>query len=56
MGIDAISPYQTNTGNTARSTGGKNLSMDDFFKLMVTQLSNQSILLRKWLSILWCRR
>jgi len=43
MGIDAISPYQTNTGNTARSTGGKNLSMDDFFKLMVTQLSNQSI-------------
>ena len=43
MAIDAISSYQQ-TMNTAESTNkGNGLTMDDFFKLLVGQLSNQDM-------------
>ena len=47
MTIEGISPYLT-TGNTSNSTSsisgsGSSLSMDDFLKLLVAQLSNQDM-------------
>lgn len=46
MPIDAISSY-TQTTNTTNSTGrsnkGMGLTMEDFFKLMVAQLTNQNM-------------
>ena len=46
MPIDAISSYTqtTNTNNTTgRSNKGMGLTMEDFFKLMVAQLTNQNM-------------
>lgn len=47
MALEGISPYLT-TGNTSNSTSnisgsGSSLSMDDFLKLLVAQLSNQDM-------------
>ncbi|HPO04048.1 MAG TPA: flagellar hook capping FlgD N-terminal domain-containing protein [Bacillota bacterium] len=44
MAIDGISSYQQTTGITeAKSKAGNGLSMDDFFKLLVAQISNQDM-------------
>ena len=46
MAIDALTPYTSTTPTTAKNTGrteSNSLSMDDFFTLMVAQLSNQDM-------------
>lgn len=46
MAIDTISPYSPTTATTEKSTtktSSNTLDMDDFFKLMVAQLSNQDM-------------
>ena len=43
MAIDGIYTYQQTTGGVGSSTKGNGLGMDDFFKLMVAQLSNQDM-------------
>lgn len=42
MAIDGINPYQY-LGSTGQSKNNTTLGMDDFFKLMVAQLSNQDM-------------
>lgn len=46
MAIDALTPYTNTTATTSKNTGrteSNSLSMDDFFSLMVAQLSNQDM-------------
>ncbi len=43
MAIDGIYTYQQTTGGPGVSIRGNGLGMDDFFKLMVAQLSNQDM-------------
>jgi len=46
MAIDAISPYTAASATTTKNTGKTStntLNMDDFFSLMVAQLSNQDM-------------
>ena len=43
MSIDSISNYQPTTSSTTSSKAGNSLQMEDFFKLLVAQLSNQDM-------------
>jgi len=43
MSIDSISNYQPTTSSTTSSNAGNSLQMEDFFKLLVAQLSNQDM-------------
>ncbi len=44
MAIDSINYYQpATTASASKSTGTTNLTMDDFFTLMVAQMSNQDM-------------
>ncbi len=43
MAVDGILPYQQMGGIGGDPAKGKSLAMDDFFKLLVAQLSNQDM-------------
>ncbi len=43
MAVDGITPYQQVTDVPGNANKGIDISMDDFFKLMVAQISNQDM-------------
>lgn len=43
MAVDGISPYMQASGTAGNTINKNGLAMDDFFKLLVAQLSNQDM-------------
>jgi flagellar basal-body rod modification protein FlgD len=43
MAIETISPYSQTTTSSTTKTSNNTLSMDDFFELMVAEMSNQDM-------------